>query len=852
MILYGVGAYLAGLWLGPFLSLFPLSLLGALLSFGLFLTWLEQRGSLSRWEGVLLFAVMVAGMGQAHWATINKIESPLLSSLGTEHPVKIQGVIVAPVRKTPDGMILLVETKPIFANGKSQPIQGRVRLTWRQPDTSLVYGNHVSFTARLREPFGTLNPGGFHYGNYLKKKGIQAIATVYGPQAIQVTISENYFLWEKLFGLVDEWRQAIHHAATASLSSPALGLFLGMIIGEQSYIEQDTRDAFMASGTVHILSISGSHLGLLALIVFAVVKWSVRRLPAAWLERVSLYLTATQFAVLVTLPIVSFYMLLAGAEMATVRSWIMIVVCCLGIALGRERNLVTALAVAALLMVVPYPEAIHDISFQLSYLSVAAIGLVLLARKIEDPEVLGSLVTRSREIPSWRARFWENSKLAWLMTLAVSLTTLPLVAHYFHQIPWLGLITNMVIVPLVGIVVIPVGLISAVGVLLSGTETLPLGLVNQWVFDLFAQIIVGLSHVPGAEWHVASPTIASIVVFWCVLAGLVLLRHRPIVRWSCVTMLMVILVWWAWSPRTSWEPGILRVTFLDVGQGDATFLELPDGQTVLIDGGPAYRRLDMGRAVIGPYLWNRGIDRIDHVVATHPQWDHVGGLPWVLQTFDIGEYWSNGVSRSKAFYHRLQTAVEAADLDEQIIGAGSDIIGSGPCSLSVLSPLAKRTPLMLASTQEISGTELNNRSLVIRLDCGRHSVLFTADAEQQALEQLQHMPGGGSANIVKVPHHGAKSSLHHGWIKQIEAQAMVVSVGSHNRYGHPASEVVTAYEEQGIPMYRTDRGGAIIIEGSLDSPDLRITTAKQQQLVPLVLSQNFWSQEWANWQRLWN
>jgi competence protein ComEC len=159
---------------------------------------------------------------------------------------------------------------------------------------------------------------------------------------------------------------------------------------------------------------------------------------------------------------------------------------------------------------------------------------------------------------------------------------------------------------------------------------------------------------------------------------------------------------------------------------------------------------------------------------------------------------------------------------------------------------------MLASTQEISGTELNNRSLVIRLDCGRHSVLFTADAEQQALEQLRHMPGGRSANIVKVPHHGAKSSLHHGWIKQIEAQAMVVSVGSHNRYGHPASEVVTAYEEQGIPMYRTDRGGAIIIEGSLDSPDLRITTAKQQQLVPLVLSQNFWSQEWANWQRLWN
>jgi competence protein ComEC len=426
------------------------------------------------------------------------------------------------------------------------------------------------------------------------------------------------------------------------------------------------------------------------------------------------------------------------------------------------------------------------------------------------------------------------------------------VAYYFHQIPWLGLVTNIVIVPLVGILVIPLGLLAGVGVLLSGAETLPLGMLNQGVFDLFAQLVVGLSQVPGAEWYVASPSISSIFIFWCVLAGLVLLRHRPIVRWGCLTMLVGILVWWAWSPRTEWAPGTLRVTFLDVGQGDATILELPDGQTVLIDGGPAYRRLDMGRAVIGPYLWNRGINRIDHMVATHPQWDHVGGLPWVLQAFDVGEYWSNGVSRSKAFYKRLQTAVQEAELEEQIIGAGSDIIASGPCSLSVLSPFAREIPLTLVSTHDISGTELNNRSLVTRLDCGTHSFVFTADAELQALEHLRHTPRGHSAKVVKVPHHGAKSSLHQGWVNQIDAQAMVVSVGSHNRYGHPASEVMAAYEVRGIPMYRTDRDGAIMIEASLDSSGLRITTTKQQQFVPVVFRENFWSQEWANWQRLWN
>ncbi|MFA9562227.1 MAG: ComEC/Rec2 family competence protein, partial [Nitrospirota bacterium] len=221
MILHGVVAYLAGVWLGPFLSLFPLSVLGALLSFGLLLTFLEQRGSLSRWGGLFLFAVVVAGIGQAHWAAMGKIESPLLA-LSHEHPVKLQGVIVAPVRYTPDGVILLVEVQHSMSPGKTQPIHGRIRLTWRDPTETVVYGNHVSFTARVREPFGTLNPGGFHYGNYLKRKGIQAVATVYGPNGVTRLSQGQANLWGSVMGRVDQWRQAIHHAATTSLSPPAL------------------------------------------------------------------------------------------------------------------------------------------------------------------------------------------------------------------------------------------------------------------------------------------------------------------------------------------------------------------------------------------------------------------------------------------------------------------------------------------------------------------------------------------------------------------------------------------------------------------------------------------------------
>jgi competence protein ComEC len=290
-----------------------------------------------------------------------------------------------------------------------------------------------------------------------------------------------------------------------------------------------------------------------------------------------------------------------------------------------------------------------------------------------------------------------------------------------------------------------------------------------------------------------------------------------------------------------------------VGQGDATILELPDGQTVLIDAGPAYRRLDMGRAVIGPYLWNQGIRRLDHVVATHPQWDHVGGLPWVLHTFEVGHYWSNGISRSERFFRQLQSAVKSAGLQEQTPAAETGIVSGGPCALTVLSPSRNQgTGGSYLSTTVSSGKDLNNRSLVTRLECGEHSFLLTADAEQEAMDGLLRIPNGLSARVVKVPHHGARSSLHREWVKRLQAEAMVVSVGAHNRYGHPAPEVIDAYQQRGLALYRTDRDGAVRFTATLGSHDMTITTARQGVLLPVQAGPHMWMEEWANWARTWN
>ena len=412
----------------------------------------------------------------------------------------------------------------------------------------------------------------------------------------------------------------MYRATMATLEDPALGLFLGMIIGEQSFITPEVRDAFMATGTVHIISISGSHLGLIAFLIFFCVKGAVLRLPMGCLEWLSLHITATRLAVITTIPVVSFYTLLAGGEIATIRSWIMILLFLLAIWMGREKHLLTALGIAALVVLVSNPQAIYDTSFQLSYSAVLAIALVIRMNKNmtqDDQDICD-------QSNGWKERMWQRIKQTWWISLAVTLVTLPLVAYYFNQIAWFGLLSNLIVVPFVGFLVIPLGLLSVVWILITGTETLPLGFFHQAIADTLVEIVMVLAEFPGAEWHVASPAILMIMVFYGLLLALTLGSSKPKFRLTCAISIFAILTWWAWSPRVGMDSNTVRVTFLDVGQGDATVIELHDGQTILIDGGPAYSRLDMGQAVIGPYLWDQGIRKLDHVIATHPQWDHVG------------------------------------------------------------------------------------------------------------------------------------------------------------------------------------------------------------------------------------
>ncbi len=836
--------FIAGLAGGSFVRYLPVLLLILLIIAAVAFTLWERGRPGPAGADLAAYAALLAGV--LYWPLFTLLLSPEPPAFpGASGPASLVGRIVAPVTAGPDRLIAIVDPHDRPAPGESDPAVRRIRLTWKGPDAVVGEGDLVAFTTRLQAPRGTTNPGGFDYGAHLRRQGLDALGFVSGPGAVRIVepglLSPRWALWAH----VDHWRHRIHRAATASLDGPALGLYLGLVTGEQGLIDAALREDFVATGTVHILSISGSHLGLISLLAFVGARFVCRRLPAFVILFLNRYhLTATRLAVLATVPLTVGYTLLAGAEVATMRALLMILLVLVAVWLGRDKCALPILSTAALVTLLLDPRALYDVSFQLSYGSVLAIALLADGRRASAPP---DVPLEEDGHPIWyRARAWCANTL--ILSLVVTAVTLPLVALYFRQFAWVSPIANLLLVPMAGLL-IPMSLASACALLIGSADTLPLAPLIESGLTLLMKSVSLLAQLPAVSRHVAAPSVPTIVVYF----GLCLLLARAATpkrrRIAAAGCLVALLCWWTWPHRTL-PPDAVRVTVMDVGQGDATLIELPGGATALIDAGPRHERYDVGAAVVGPLLWDRGITRIDHAIGTHPQLDHVGGFAWLIRHFPVAHYWGNGMERQERFFRDLQAALAERGLSERVPREGEPLAVGGPCRLTAVNgPSATGAPASRAGNMA-EGTDQNNVSLVTRLDCGTYAMLFAADMEGDGLARMLSKGQAHQATILKVPHHGARSSLSLPWIRSIRPQAALLSVGAHNPYRHPHPEVVAAYRDSDIPLFRTDRDGALTITGSLTHPVLTVTMARQSSLEKVSMDATLWETERGNYRRL--
>ncbi len=754
--------------------------------------------------GCVLFGVFLLGSAWAALAHARTESSSLIRSVGPGKADLI-GVIVEPVRFGPDRAVAVVAVQSMVERGRTRPVDGRIRLSIRGVAPPLVVGDLIEFETKLRPPGGLVNPGGYDYAGHLRQSGIHTVGSMtLRPDGSTLRVLARGT--SPLLSHVDQWRGRTRDAALQTLPAPVAGLYLALVTGETGYLTQDIRDAFMASGTTHILSISGSHLGLIGLVVFGCVRRMVLALPSRWLLRLSLRTTATRIAAGATIIPVALYALLGGAEVATVRSLVMLLIVLVATMLGRTHSIGTGLAFALLLIVGWDPLAPFDISFQLSFLSVLVIVLVMEARRPCEEETVADVFSGEGGI---RERVKEGMSEVLLVSALITIASAPLVAAYFNQVAWVGVVSNLLVVPFVGFLVLPASLLACLGTLLGGSEELAGSAIIRPLLDALVWIARGFAAVPGAELRVPSPAVWQMILFYLFLSAC-FLWWRRLAGQVAGTLAVGMLLFWAWAPRDLPESGNVRLTFLDVGQGDAALVETTDGRAMLIDGGSASDTYDVGRMAVAPLLWDRGIRRLDVVVATHPQQDHVGGLAFVVDKFEVGEFWTSGVRREVAFLQRLENVLAVRGVPVRSVSSADEDVSMGNCVVRVLNPV----PSLGGRGLKSDGKSLNNQSVVLHLQCGKAAFLFAGDIEQETEWWLAGRGHDIEAAILKVPHHGARGSVYEPFLRVVKPQVAVVSVGRANAYGHPSPAMLETYAGLGIPLLRTDRHGAITVLGT--------------------------------------
>ena len=375
----------------------------------------------------------------------------------------LTGTISSPLDRDPDRTAFVMEL--IQVDGT--PVRGSVRVSVREEIASLGYGDLVRVSGKMRKPGSFMNPGGFDYAEYLARSGVFA--------TVSVRTGDDIALLKRgagVFRTIQDWRERIRQAFLASTAGPGSAILQAMVLGEEGGLTEELRDRFLAAGVTHIISISGSHLGMVALLCFGLMRGLLFLLPERLYHRLTLFVDPKKIAAWLTLPLLIFYTLLAGGQVATIRSLIMITAGLAALILDREHSLMHSLALAALVILAASPQAVFDISFQLSYLSVLVIGYVVSLWNDIGVKASGRIM-----------KFAHGVALLMIISLATSLATGPLVARYFNQFSLAGLVSNLVVVPFAGAVVVPLGLFS--GILSLFTNHLPLARMNQVVSDVF-------------------------------------------------------------------------------------------------------------------------------------------------------------------------------------------------------------------------------------------------------------------------------------------------------------------------------------------------------------------------------
>jgi competence protein ComEC len=692
------------------------------------------------------------------------------------------------------------------------PLDGASACPAGQGAAALLPGDVVRLKTILATPWGPADPGVDDPGLRLAAEGTSWTARAPGgcDGIARRGVGTN---GHPILRLAGRARAAAEAALHTDLGGDRLGLVQAACLGDRSDLDPAAADAFRQAGLLHLLHVSGLQLAVVAYGLYRSLRFLLRR--SAWLTmRVNV---ARWAAALTTCPIAAYALCVADGPSAW-RAAVVALVALAGAALGRRVDAASAVACSALALFVPSPLLLADPAVQMSFAAMVGIGCLA-------PRMLPQgMSTRAR---SWPGRLLRMACFTVAASAAAVVATAPVAALHFHDLTLGGLVGGLLVMPLIVLVVLPLGLVGAcVGVVAPALAEPVLHLAGAAAELSLKTTLVLAGHLPAVL--VAAPPLACVVLFYLavtlIAARAETARGRRILRGlaaasalACVAGMAAVFVQHRVAPA-------LRVTFLDVGQGDSAIVELPNGQAWVVDGGGSFDPADdPGTRILVPALAALGHTSVTRVYLSHPHPDHMNGLVSLFARFHPAGFYDAGGDTDDPAYARLLDAVQADGVPH--LAPASEVVDG--VRVEVLAPLrqdgqVERDPL----------DDPNDNSVVLRLSYGGHTVLLTGDVEAEAeAALLQRDPQAVRADVLKVPHHGSRTSSTLAFLHAVRPRLAVISCGNANHYGFPHAEVVARYRAQGVPILRTDLDGAVTVTLSADG-SLDVTTFRDGELPP--------------------
>jgi competence protein ComEC len=706
----------------------------------------------------------------------------------------MEGTILEPARVRDATSRIKVRVHAYVLDGKAVPIDELLSVTIYRHAPVLFPGDKIHFPARLRKFKNFNNPGRYDHESAMRSAGISCAASVSdGRRVVVLGKGELPFPMGALEGL----RGPVRNFFREVLDPREAALFSALVLGERQGIEDSLREYFNRTGLGHVLAVSGLHVGLIATVCFLLFR---RLLVQSY--RLTLAMDTRRWAAVMTCLPVVLYAGLAGFQVSAQRAMIMVLVFLGSIILGRERDIWSSVALAALIILVLDPHALQSISFQLSFMAV--IGILWLSPPLLRKTPLLRETGVRRHVLE---RFYGYILGLIVVSLAVTIFLLPVTALYFNRISLVTIPANLTVVPILGFWVLPLALLSALTLAFSPFLA---NLILQ-VSALGLQGMMGLidfwSGLPYSSLWVVTPNLMEILLFYGVLFFILSFRGRP---WAKVGLLLSLTILTAdvayWVYRTHFNRD-LRVTYLDVGQGSSALVEFPRGKRMLIDGGGySGNHFDIGKMVVSPFLWHSKITKVDYLVLSHPHADHMNGFLFIAGAFRPEEFWYNGDETGAEAYKELMGILDAEKIKKMLprdLEGGREINGA---RVEILHPPGDKKGLKLGA----GGRGLNNNSLVLQLSFGEKTFLFPGDLELAGEESLLARAGDRlKSDFLLAPHHGCRSSSTLPFLEKVKPTICIISSGEGNMFGFPHPEIVSRVASLGAKVIRIDQEGAV-------------------------------------------